>query len=212
MSANSASKSSSPGRVAIAKGAAEAVIHLNANGRAAIGKWPIAVIGSAGVAGDTVEVSTQLATLEISDVWLVFKLNRTRVEIGHKTEMTIKVEKKHDFAGAAKLELLGLPRNVTTEPIEITQDTGEVKFAIQTAKDSPPGRHGAVFVRATITANGEPVVHNSGRGQLMIDKPLPPKSKDKPKPKPKKRRRRRRPKDKVSQVPPTVDSQFEALR
>lgn len=199
------------GKATISKGADEAIIHLNANGRAAIGKWPIAVIGSAGVAGDTVEVSTQLATLEISDVWLVFKLNRTRVDIGHKTEMTINVEKKRDFAGAARLELLGLPRNVTTQPIEITQDTGEVKFAIQTAKDSPPGRHGALFVRATITANGEPVVHNSGRGQLMIDKPLPPKSKEKPKPKPKKRRRRRRPKDKVSQVSPAAVS-FEAVR
>lgn len=175
----------------ISKGKTEALLHLNANGRAAIGTWPIAVIATATHDGDTVEVSSQLATLEISDAWVAFGLKRTRVEQGHKTELTVTVTQKRDFEGTAKVELLGVPRDVKTAVLEMNKDTTELVFPIETTQKAPAGRHGGVFVRATIMSAGEPVVHRSGRGQLMIDKPLPAKSSEPVKPKPKKKRRRR---------------------
>ena len=46
--------------------------------------------------------------------------------------MVIKVAKRKDFAGAAKVELLGLPNEVTTEPREITKDTTELVFPVKT--------------------------------------------------------------------------------
>jgi hypothetical protein len=88
----------------------------------------------------------------------------------------IKVEKKKDFDGVAKIELLGLPNEATTEPREITKDSAELVFPIKTTANSPAGRHKTVICRAVITANGEPIQHTLGTGELRIDTPLPPKA------------------------------------
>jgi hypothetical protein len=87
----------------------------------------------------------------------------------------IKVEKKKDFDGPAKIELLGLPNEVTTEPREITKESAELVFPVKTTANSPAGRHKTVICRAVITANGEPIAHTLGTGELRIDTPLPPK-------------------------------------
>ncbi|MFQ5424335.1 MAG: PPC domain-containing protein [Phycisphaerae bacterium] len=179
------------GSATIAANQSEALLHINAAGGAAIGRWPIAVVASAAADGDTVEVSSQLATLDVSDVWVAFKLKRARVERGHAVDLTVEVQKKHDFEGTARVELVGLPRSVATKPLEITKDSTELVFPIDTKPDAPAGRHRGLFVRATIMAHGEPIVHQSGGGQLMIDKPLPPKPKEDKKKKPKRRRRPR---------------------
>jgi hypothetical protein len=89
--------------------------------------------------------------------------------------VVIKVEKKRDFEGAAKIELLGLPNEVTTAPKDITQDTTELIFPVATTANSPAGKHKTVICRATIVAAGEPIVHTLGTGELRIDTPLPPK-------------------------------------
>ena len=90
--------------------------------------------------------------------------------------MVIKVDKHKDFEGAAKIELLGLPNEVTTEPREITKDSTELVFPVKTTANSPAGRHKTVICRATIMANGEPIAHTLGTGELRIDEPLPPKA------------------------------------
>jgi hypothetical protein len=89
--------------------------------------------------------------------------------------VVIKVEKRKEFAGPAKIELLGLPNEVTTEPREITKDSTELIFPVKTTANSPAGRHKTVICRATIVAEGEPIVHTLGTGELRIDTPLPPK-------------------------------------
>ncbi|MCZ6815380.1 MAG: PPC domain-containing protein [Planctomycetota bacterium] len=190
------------GNATIPKGASEAVLHLNANGRAGIDRWPIVVVGSAGVGGDTIEVSSQLASLEVTDAWVAFGLQRARVEIGKSTELKVSVVQKRAFEGPAKVELLGLPRNTKTQALEITKESAELVFAIETEASAPPGRHRGLFVRATILEGGEPIVHRAGGGQLMIDKPLPAKPAQEKKPKPK-RRRRRRAKQDVAQATKT---------
>ena len=62
--------------------------------------------------------------------------------------MVIKVEKNKDFEGAAKIELLGLPNEVTTEPREITKDSTELVFPVKTTANSPAGKHKTVICRA----------------------------------------------------------------
>ncbi|MGE0607465.1 MAG: PPC domain-containing protein [Pirellulales bacterium] len=161
--------------IAIAEGQTEAVIPLNANGGAEIKTWKIAVTGQATVGNGPVLVSSQLADLEIADRYFTFAFDAAAVEQGAETEVVVRVTKVKDFEGSASVELLGLPNEVTTTPIEINKDTTEAAFKIKTTVNSPEGKHQTLLCRAIVTLNGEPVTHSLGTGQLRIDKPLPPK-------------------------------------
>lgn len=166
----------SPSSVAIAEGGTEVVMPLTANGGAEVRPWKIAVMGSAAVGNGSVLVSSQLATLDVSDPYVGFTYTAAAVEKGKETEVVIQVAKNKDFEGPAKLELLGLPNEVTAEPIEITQASTEAIFKVKTTANSPVGKHPTLLSRLTVMANGEPITHMIGGGELRIDEPLPPKA------------------------------------
>jgi hypothetical protein len=166
----------SSGSIAIPEGQTEVLIPITANGAAELGKWKIVVLGDATVGDGPITVASQMATLEVSEPYLAFNFQSAATEQGKPTDLVIKVEKRKDFEGPAKIELLGLPNEVTTEPREITKDSTELIFAVKTTGNSPAGRHKTVICRAVITANGEPISHTLGTGELRIDTPLPPKA------------------------------------
>jgi hypothetical protein len=163
----------SSGSIAIPEGKNEALIPLTANSGAEVNKWKIAVLGDATVGDGPVTVASQLATLEVSEPFLAFAFQAAATEQGQGTDVVIKVEKRRDFEGPAKIELLGLPNEVTTEPKDITKESTELIFPVKTTANSPAGKHKTVICRATIMANGEPVIHTLGTGELRIDTPLP---------------------------------------
>jgi len=163
----------SSGSVVIPEGQTEALIPLTAVGDAEIVKSKIAVLGEATVGDGPVLVSSQLATLDVAEPFLAFAFQAAAVEQGQTTELVINVEKKKDFPGAAKIELLGVPNEVTAEPCEITQDATQLVFQVKTTAKSPPGRHKTIICRAVIMADGEPITHTLGTGELRIDAPLP---------------------------------------
>lgn len=173
----------SSGGVSIPEGQTEAVIPVNANGGAEIRTWKIAVMGEATVGNGPVLVSSQLADLEVSEPFFSFGFQSAAVEKGKETEVVIKVTKNKDFEGPATVELLGLPHQATTQPGAITKETGELVFKVATTAESPVGRHPTLICRAVVTANGEPITHSLGTGELRIDEPIPPKA-DAPPPPP----------------------------
>lgn len=173
----------SSGSVAIPQGANEATIPVTANSGAEIKVWPLIVLASAPVANGTVEVASQMATLDVADVFFTHAIQKAAVEQGKETEVVVKVEKKKDFEGNAKIELLGLPAGATTIPLEANKDTAELVFKVKTEAAARPGKYGSLVCRTTFLAAGEPVVHTLGPGELRIDAPLPPKV-DAPKPAP----------------------------
>ncbi|MBX7167411.1 MAG: PPC domain-containing protein [Pirellulales bacterium] len=170
------------GGIAIPEGQTEAVIPLNANGGAEVRTWKLPVLGEATVGNGTVLVSTQMADLTVTEPYLSFAFNGAAVEKGQETEVVIAVTKNKDFEGAATVELLGLPNEVTAEPIQITKDSTEAIFKVKTTANSPVGRHKTLLCRAVIMANGEPITHMLGTGELRIDEPLPPKADAAPQP------------------------------
>ncbi|HTU26801.1 MAG TPA: hypothetical protein VMF30_15440, partial [Pirellulales bacterium] len=149
----------SSGSIVIPEGQTEALIPLTAVGDAEITKSKIAILGEATVGDGPVLVSSQLAELEVAEPFLAFAFQSAAVEQGQSTELVINVEKKKDFAGAAKIELLGVPNEVTADPREITQDDKQLVFQVKTTDKSPPGRHKTVICRAVIMAEGEPITH-----------------------------------------------------
>jgi len=104
------------------------------------------------------------------------------VDQGQSTELVIKVDKRKDFAWAARVELLGVPHGVSAEAREFTKEAGEVHFVVKTSADSPVGQHKSLLCRAVVMAEGEPITHLLGTGELRIQKPLPPKTAAAPKP------------------------------
>lgn len=167
---------SSPVSVTLPEGQSEARIPLTADGGAAVRTWKVAVLGEAVVGNGPVMVSSQLASLEVAEPFFRFQFPIVSVDQGQATEWVIKVEKRKDFAGTARVELLGVPHGVSAEPREFNKDAGEVHFVVKTSGDSPVGQHKSLVCRAVVMAEGEPITHLLGSGELRIQKPLPPKA------------------------------------
>ncbi len=165
----------SSGSIAIPEGQTEAVIPLTANSGAEVNKWKIVVLGDATVGDGPITVASQMATLEVAEPFVSFEFLAATTEKGKATDIVVKVTKAKDYEGPAQVQMLGLPNEVTTNPLEMTKDTTELVFPVSTTANSPVGKHATVICQATIMANGEPILHTLGTGELRIDEPLPPK-------------------------------------
>ncbi len=163
----------SSGSITIPAGQSEITIPLTANGSAAIGTWPIIVLGRAQVGNGNIDVASQVANLEIADVFFNFTIEKSAAELGQETDVLVHVEKKQDFAVVATAELLGLPAKtalVDPKPLEFSQDQEELVFKIKVEPDARPGKYQTLVCRAVLTINGEPIVHTLGSGELRVER------------------------------------------
>lgn len=175
----------SSGSITIPGDKNEATIPLTANGSAAIGTHKIVVLGQAKAGDGQREVSTQLVDLAVADRFFDFAYERAAATQGQPANLVVNITPKAPFDGAAKVEVVGLPKGVTSEPREITKDTKQLLVPIKVAADAPVGEHKTLVCRATVTKNGEPIVHRMFGAQLRINRPVvPKKTAAKPKPKP----------------------------
>jgi hypothetical protein len=167
---------SSSGAISIPGDKDEAIIPMTANGGSEIRSAKIAVIGEATVGNGPVTVSSQLAKLDVADVFFTLAFKPSAVEQGKETSLVVAVTNNTEFAGNAKIELVGLPAEVTADAVEISKDSTEAVFKVKTSAKSPAGRHKAIVCRAVVTILDEPIVHTLGPAELRIDAPLPPKA------------------------------------
>jgi hypothetical protein len=159
--------------IVIPKGQTEGLYQLNADGNAAIGKWPVFALGYANINGSA-WASTQMATLEIAEPYVGLTVQRASVEQGKETEVVVEVQVLKELKAPAQVTLVGLPHKVTAEPLQITAETKELVFKVVTAADSPEGTHKNVFCQVTVVENTENIIHaRVGNSELRIDKPLP---------------------------------------
>lgn len=157
----------------IPEGQNEGTIILSCINNLDIADWKIAVIASAPVNGGNLMVASEFANLRIAERYMNFTFDTAAVEQGKELDFVVHVEKLADFAGKAKVELLGLPNKVEATPQEITKDTKDIVFKLKVAPTSPAGNHANLICKLTVTDNGEPIVHNIGPAKLRIDTPLP---------------------------------------
>jgi hypothetical protein len=164
---NPSGMSSSAG-VTIAQGQSEATIPLTAAGGAKTNTWRIAVLGAATVGEGPVVVSSKLTELVVSEPFVAVTIPQGVVDQGQSTTLTVAVETRNEFTGKATAELVGLPFEVSAEPIEFDKDAKELAFTLNSTLKSPQGRHKTLMCRITLEASGEPVVHLLGPGELRI--------------------------------------------
>ena len=174
----------SSGTVAIPQGQSEAVLPLTANAGAQLGTWKIAVTGETAIGGGTVLVTSQLADLRVEEPFFKFTIPTVSLEQGQKTELAVVIEQTREFDGAAQVELIGLPPQVTSENRQFDKAAAEVVFPIQADAASPPGQHKSLLCRATVTVDNEPVQYTQGTGEMRIFRPPPPKAEPAAEPKP----------------------------
>ena len=159
--------------IGIEPGKTEAVIPLTTNPQAWGRDWKIIVVAEADVNGK-VRTASEFATLKIAPQYLAMAYPTVATEQGKPVDYAIGITHATPFNGAAKVELVGLPPGVTTQPQEITKDSTEVKFPLQVAADARVGHHKQLYCVVTVMENDEPVVHTVGGGELRVDAPLPP--------------------------------------
>jgi hypothetical protein len=150
---------------------AETLYPVNTNGNAPLRKWKVCVVGFSDVNGQ-LWVSSELVDLEVAKPYVAGKIQLSAAEQGRTAQILCKLEQLEPFEGKAKIELLGLPPGVTTQPMEITSKDEQVTFPITIGEKSPVGNHNGVYCRVTVMKNGEPILHNIARGGVLrIDPP-----------------------------------------
>lgn len=155
----------------IKAGESEGVVTISANPTAAPQKWKVCVVGSADFGKGPVWFSTQLQEIEIAPPLVTGKLVRTFVDQGDTTTMRVKLEQKIPFEGKAKLQLVGLPPNTTSEPKEFTKDDTEVEFTIKAGPTAPAGQHKQLLCQFTLEKDGDTMTSSFAQGGILrIDK------------------------------------------
>ena len=169
--------------VNIPEGQNEVLYPLNANGGAQVKDWQVFALGSSEVGGNA-WVSSQLATLRITEPYVTAELQRSSCEQGQEAQIYCKLNITTPFEGNAKAELVGLPNKVTSVPLEFNKETKELTFPVTTDPASPAGNHKNILCQVTITESGEQILATAGTVELQIDQPLPAPAQPAPMPAP----------------------------
>ena len=170
--------------VTIPKGADAVLYPINANGKAATRTWQIAVLGEADAGGGQVLVASRLTALTVAPPYVEMAIEMAALERGQSGEVVCRLTYRKPFEGAAAIQLLGLPAQVSAEPMQVNAGEAEIVFPVQTADATPCGKHKSLFCRLIVTEQDAPIVHNVGHGGVLRVDPPPPPRKDEPAPAP----------------------------
>jgi hypothetical protein len=86
-----------PGPISIPADKTEMPIPLTANGNAALGTWPIIVLGRAKVGNGDVLVASQQAQLEVSDTFFNLTFEKAAAELNQEASLLVRIEQKQDL-------------------------------------------------------------------------------------------------------------------
>lgn len=164
--------------VTIPAGKNEATFKIQANDKAAVGTYRIAMNAST-TGGDAysgigrVRVSSEFVDLKIAEPYLSIELLRTSVEQGKKGEITGTLKINRPFEGKATVKLLQLPRGVRMlDPApEITAKDRQIVFHIEAEADALTGLNKGIACEVTFSEAGQTVHSTTGNGTLRVDLP-----------------------------------------
>ena len=160
-----------PGVVTIPGDKDEGSITISANGNAQVAKWKTCIVGSVDTGKGATWISTQLFDLDVGAPFVAGTFVRTYIDQGSEGLMTLKLEQKIEFAGKAKIALVGLPQGVTSEEREIGKDDKEVKFSLKATPTAQVAQHKTIFASFTLARDGEAMTGTIASGGILrVDK------------------------------------------
>ncbi|MCH2105987.1 MAG: PPC domain-containing protein [Planctomycetes bacterium] len=168
----------------IEPGQASTMISFDANSDAPVGRWPLVIAAEANIPGGRARVATQLFELEIERPFARFKVQAASVEQGSEAEMFVEVERLAGFRGSAKVRLLGLPHQVTSDELVLDETTDTLVFPLRAGPEAQAGRHRTLSFNASFSLEGGGFIQGLAAAELRVNKPAPaPKAKAKEPPK-----------------------------
>jgi hypothetical protein len=162
--------------ITVPAGKSEATFKIQANDKAAIGVYKIAMNAST-TGGDSysglgrVRVSSEFVELKVAEPYLSIDLTRTSVERGKTGELTGMLKMNRPFEGNATLKLMQLPRGVKMlEPgPSITAKDKQVTFRVAADPDALAGLYKGITCEVTFSEAGQSVHSTTGNGTLRVD-------------------------------------------
>jgi hypothetical protein len=137
----------------IPKGQTEVKLQLTPAANAAVGSFPIPVVGKAKVMNKDVTVNAVPASLVVA---LPFELKvepaPVKVDVGDKAKIKVTAVRKAGYAGPISLEVRNLPANVTAPKVDIAAGQDAAEIEVTAAAAAAPGDKGDVNVLGTAPA------------------------------------------------------------
>jgi hypothetical protein len=161
--------------VSIPADKSEAIIPMTANASAALGNWPMIVIGTIDIGHGTIELATKPVNLEVAESAFTFEFPKTSAELEGEAQVHVRVTVNRKLDGPAEIEMVGFPAGVTplSPKISVSQETDSLSFPVKIAANARVGQHKTLVCKATIHAPGGEILQTNGNGTLQIDPPSP---------------------------------------
>ena len=161
----------------IVKDKNEALIPITANKGAAIGKWPLIMLATYSTPLGSAQIVTKPIMLDIQNSIFKYEFPKSAGETGSEASVAVKMEILREYEGEAEVELVGLPKGITSPAAtqKIAKGAESVIFPILIADDAKVGKHKTLVCLSRIKVGDETIVQTTGTGELRVDKPLPPK-------------------------------------
>jgi hypothetical protein len=165
---------SASGSIRIEPDQTEALIPITANGKAALGVFPITILARAKSVNANAWFASKFIQLEVADSFFNFKFGKTVAERGQATVVAVGLEVKRPPEGDVEFEIVGLPAGVSCDQPKLKTAPGETQLAypIQVAPDAPLGQFKTIYVKATITRPDGQIVQTAGVGEIQLAAPI----------------------------------------
>ncbi len=152
-----------------------AEIPITANGKPALGKYPITVLARAKGRNANIWLASEFITLEVADAFFDYKFLKSVAELGASGSIGIELEVKRPPEGEVEFELVGLPAGVTspTPILKWNQEMKQLVFPIQVGADARPGQFKTLVIKSTIKRPTGSIVQTQGTGELQLTPPPP---------------------------------------
>ncbi|MEM9645014.1 MAG: PPC domain-containing protein, partial [Planctomycetota bacterium] len=159
----------------IAKGKDSVEIPITANGGAAIGNWPVILLATFSAKGGSQVISTNAIDLHVESQYFKYSFPKVAGQQGQSMSIAIGVEVLREFEDPTEVELVGLPKGVTSSAAKqvVSKDSTSIEFPIEIADDAKIGTHKTLNCVARMTRDGEVITQTVGTGALRIDKARP---------------------------------------
>lgn len=161
------------GTITIAPDATQGDLTMDANASAATGTYRMAVVASSTHLGGTLECASAFVDLRVEEPWLGGEIGKARTEQGAAVELPFSLQPTDKVKGPVQAVLLGAPRGVTAEPVEVPAGASTGTFRLAIDPTAQLGKHRSMQVEVRVPTEAGAVVHRIGGGELRIDAPLP---------------------------------------
>lgn len=153
--------------------AAATTVTIEATASAPLGTFPCVFVASARVDGATGQQALPFVPIEIVEPVVRGEPGTARTDAGKNVDLPVALTPVGKPTGPYRATLLGLPRGVRAEPLQVAADATTATFHLEVAADAAVGRHPDLGLELRVpTARGE-LLHRFRGGELRIDAPLP---------------------------------------